>query len=133
MGFTINKVDPCLLHYESAQGRIYCALTVDDALLVYSSYEVLQKLDMAYQVAFGVDGYTTETSDTFMHLGMKITQDIQDGSIEVSQWDFVANLLSQVKPMIVKYGIPRGSTPAAPDIFEESIGSPALGDEDREI
>ncbi|MFO0007727.1 MAG: hypothetical protein ACK559_42095, partial [bacterium] len=36
MGFTINKVDPCLLHYESAKGTIHCALTVDDALLVYS-------------------------------------------------------------------------------------------------
>jgi dihydroorotate dehydrogenase len=59
-----------------------------------ASDEVLQELDEAYERAFGADGYTTELGTTFMHLGMRLTQDLSDGSIAVTQKEFVMDLLT---------------------------------------
>jgi hypothetical protein len=132
MGFIINKADPCLIHYSSPRGTIHGAITVDDTLFVYSSSEVMKEVEDAYVTAFGRDGFTMELGNEFTHLGMNLSQDLADGSIEVSQGAFVADLLVQASSMIEKFGVKRGATPADPKIFDDPIDSPPLTQEDRE-
>lgn len=132
MGFTINKADPCLIHYSSPRGTIHGAITVDDTLFAYSSSEVMKELEDAYVTAFGRDGFTMELGATFTHLGMELSQNLEDGSIAVSQRAFVTDLLGQATAMIDKFGVKRGGTPADPKIFDP-VESPPLSMEDKDI
>ena len=133
MGFTINKADPCVIHYTSAKGTVHGAVTVDDTLFVYSSKEVLEEVEAAYVAAFGIDGFTSEKGNEFVHLGMLISQDLDDKSIAVSQNKFVGELMEQAGPMLDKYGYDRGETPADPKIFDEPKDTPFLSEADKEI
>jgi hypothetical protein len=83
MGFVVNKADPCLIHYDGAEGTVHGAVTVDDTVFTYSSKEVREKVQAGYVAAFGADGFTREMGNSFIHLGMRLTQDLDDGSISV--------------------------------------------------
>jgi hypothetical protein len=57
-GFTVNKADPCVIHYESAKGVIHGSITVDDTLFTFSNDEMLEEIDTMYRSAFVVNGFT---------------------------------------------------------------------------
>lgn len=132
IGFEINKADPCIIHYTSAKGTIYGAVTVDDTLFAYSSEDVLDEIHDAYIKAYGEDGFTMEKERSFSHLGMVLSQDLDDGSIAVEQKEFVQALLEQSLPMCEKYGYHRGGTPADGNIFHDP-DSPTLNEEDKDV
>jgi len=85
-----------------------------------------------YSSAFGVDGYTSEKGDDFMHLGMRVVQSIDDGSVAISQEAYVSELIQQAGPMIAKFGVKRGTTPSDPDIFHNDDSTPMLSEDDRD-
>jgi hypothetical protein len=131
-GFTVNLADPCVIHYKSEAGEVHGSVTVDDTLFTFSSDAVLEEVEAMYREAFGVDGYTSEKGDDFMHLGMRVVQSLEDGSVAISQEAFVSELIKQAEPMIAKFGVQRGSTSSDTDIFDNDDASPKLNQDDRD-
>jgi hypothetical protein len=124
--------DPCVIHYKSDAGEVHGSITVDDTLFTFSSDAVLEEIEAIYREAFGADGYTSEKGDDFMHLGMRVVQSLDDGSVAISQEAFVLELNKQAEPMIAKFGIKGGSTPSDPDIFDNDDDTPYLNPDDRD-
>ena len=125
-GFTVSLADPCVIHYKSDLGEVHGSITVDDTLFTFSTEAVLEEVEAMYRKAFGVDGYTSEQGSDFMHLGMRIVQSLDDGSVAISQEAYVCELNKQAEPMIAKFGVKRGSTSSDPDIFDNDDASPML-------
>jgi hypothetical protein len=132
-GFTVSLADPCVIHYKSDLGHVHGSITVDDTLFTFSNDAVLKVVEDMYCGAFGADGYTSEKGTDFMHLGMRVVQSLNDGSVAISQEAFVGELNKQAEPMIAKYGCKRGSTSSDPDIFDNDDASPMLSQDDRDI
>jgi hypothetical protein len=131
-GFTVSLADPCVIHYKSDAGVIHGSITVDDTLFTFSTDAVLEEVEDMYRRAFGVDGYTSEKGSDFMHLGMRVVQSPDDGSVAISQEAFASELNKQAEPMIVKYGVRRGLTSSDPDIFDNDDSTPMLSQDDRD-
>jgi hypothetical protein len=132
-GFTVDLADPCVIHYTSEKGVIHGSITVDDTLFTFSSDAMLGEIDTMYRDAFGADGFTSENGSDFMHLGMRVEQNPEDGSVSVSHGSFVDELIVQARPMIERFGVKRGVTPSDPDIFDGDDSSPLLDDKDRDV
>jgi hypothetical protein len=131
-GFTVSLADPCVIHYKSDLGHVHGSITVDDTLFTFSNDAVLKVGEDMYCGAFGADGYTSEMGTDFMHLGMRVVQDLDDGSVAISQEAFVGELNKQAEPMIAKYGIKRGATSSDPDIFDNDDSTELLSQDDRD-
>jgi hypothetical protein len=131
-GFVVSLADPCVIHYKSEAGEVHGSITVDDTLFTFSSDAALAEVEAMYCEAFGIDGFTSEKGDDFMHLGMRVVQSIDDGSVAISQEAYVSELIKQAGPMIAKYGVKRGATPSDPDIFHNDDSTPMLSEDDRD-
>ena len=91
VGLTPTPSDPCVYTYEEDDTPVILSLYVDDILITGNDEKIVKQLKKALTNRFAM----TDMGEVSLIFGMKVTRDYKQGTLSISQVDYVNSILER--------------------------------------